>query len=77
VIQDEEMSQHFPLSWAEWKDGTEQMYLLEEILEARLAAGILLSKEEQSILSAARKVTARYDRSGHRKVVQPTDKVEE
>jgi hypothetical protein len=64
------MSQHFPLSWAEWQDGTENLYLLQEILEARMAAGIILSKEEQSILKAARKVTARYERSGRRKVVQ-------
>jgi len=70
------MSQHFPLSWAEWRDGTEQMYLLQEILEARIAAGIMLSTEEQSILKAARKVTGRYDRSGHRKVAQPTGNVE-
>ena len=63
-------------SWGEWRDGTEQMYLLQDILEARLAAGIVLFKEEQSILKAARRVTARYDRSGHRKVVQPTKDVE-
>ena len=65
------MSQHFPLSWAEWKEGTESLYLLQEILEAREAAGITLSKEEQSILKAARKVTAKYERSGHKKSVQP------
>ena len=61
------MSEHYPLSWAEWRDGTESMYLLQEILEAREAAGIALTKEEQSILRAARKVTARYERNGHRK----------
>ncbi len=61
------MSQHYPLSWAEWKEGTESMYLLQEILEAREAAGIVLTREEQDILKAARKVTARYLRSGHRK----------
>jgi hypothetical protein len=65
------MSQHFPLSWAEWKEGTESLYLLQEVLEARLAAGIVLTKEEQSILQAARKVTARYERSGHKKAAVP------
>jgi len=64
------MSQHFPLSWAEWKEGTENLYLLQEILEAREAAGMILSKEEQSILQAARRRTARYERSGHKKPVQ-------
>jgi hypothetical protein len=61
------MSWHYPLSWAEWKEGTESMYLLQEVLEARLDAGLTLTPEEQSILLAARKVTTRYLRSGHRK----------
>lgn len=60
------MSQHFPLSWAEWKEGTETLYQLQEILQAREGAGIALSKEEQSMLRAARKVTGRYERNGHK-----------
>jgi hypothetical protein len=43
------------------------MYLLQEILEAREAAGTILTSEEQALLRAARNVTARYLRSGHRK----------
>jgi len=61
------MSDHFPLSWAEWKEGTENLYLLKEILEERLRAGIALSREEDSILQAAQKVAARYERNGHKK----------
>jgi len=68
------MSQHFPLSWAEWKEGTENMYLLQEVLEARESAGITLTKEEESILRSARKVTARYERNGHRKFARPAGK---
>ena len=64
------MSRHFPISWAEWKEGTENLYLLKEILEARQAEGIQLSKEESSLLETARKVAARYDRSGHKKAAQ-------
>lgn len=67
------MSQHFPLSWAEWKEGTESLYLLQEILEARMEAGITLSKEEQTLLTAAKKVTSRYQRSGHKKLPTPRD----
>ena len=61
------MSQHYPLSWAEWKDGTESLYQLQEIMEARLAAGIILTKEEEALLAAARRVTSRYERTGHKK----------
>ena len=61
------MSDHFPLSWAEWKEGTENLYLLKEILEERLRAGITLSREEDSILRAAQKVAARYQRNGRKK----------
>jgi len=62
------MSDHFPLSWAEWKEGTENLYQLKEILEERLEAGIALSREEDSILRAARRVAARYERNGRKKL---------
>jgi len=58
---------NYPVSFGEWRDGTETMYLLQEVLEARLAAGLTLSAEEQALLKAARRVTARYERSGRRK----------
>jgi hypothetical protein len=58
---------NYPVSFGEWRDGTETMHLLQEALEARLAAGIALTAEEQSLLKAARRVTARYERNGHRK----------
>ncbi|HEY3838942.1 MAG TPA: hypothetical protein VGL72_20350 [Bryobacteraceae bacterium] len=64
------MSQHFPISWEEWKEGTENLYLLKQILEARQAAGTRLTKEELSLLAAARKVAARYQRSGHKKAAE-------
>jgi hypothetical protein len=64
------MSQHYPISWAEWREGTENLYLLKEILEARQAAGVRLSKEELSLLEAARKIAAKYERSGHKKPVR-------
>jgi len=60
-------SRNYPVSFGEWRDGTETMYLLQETLEAGLAAGIMLSIEEQALLKAARRVTARYERNGHRK----------
>jgi len=50
------------------------MYLLQEVLEARESAGIILTKEEESILRSARKVTARYERNGHRKFARPAGK---
>ena len=62
---------NYPVSFGEWRDGTETMYLLQEALEARLAAGITLSAEEQALLKAARRVTARYERNGHRKQREP------
>lgn len=63
-------SRNYPVSFGEWRDGTETMYILQETLEARLAAGITLSTEEQALLKAARRVTARYERNGHRKQMQ-------
>ncbi|HME07289.1 MAG TPA: hypothetical protein VKG25_09570 [Bryobacteraceae bacterium] len=62
---------NYPVSFGEWRDGTETMYLLEEVLEARLAAGLTLSDEEKSLLKAARRVTARYERNGRRKLREP------
>ena len=64
-------SRNYPVSFGEWRDGTETMYLLQEALEARLSAGIPLSAEEQALLKAARRVTARYERNGHRKQREP------
>jgi hypothetical protein len=43
------------------------MYELQEILEARRDAGVVLTKEEESLLVAARRVTSRYERDGRRK----------
>ena len=45
------MSDHFPLSWAEWKEGTENLYLLKEILEERLR-----SRQTDSPESIARRI---------------------
>jgi hypothetical protein len=61
------MSRYFPLTWAEWKGGIEIVYCIRETLEDRLAAGGSLSKKEKTWLDIARNVTARYDRSGHKK----------
>ena len=61
------MSRYFPLTWAEWKGGIEILYHIRETLEDRLAAGESLSEKEKTWLAGARKVIARYDRSGHKK----------
>ncbi|MGA7413787.1 MAG: hypothetical protein WBW33_25150 [Bryobacteraceae bacterium] len=61
------MSRHFPLSWGEWIEGVHTSYDLQTVLEARLASGAELTPEEQHLLNAARRVTARYEYNGHRK----------
>jgi hypothetical protein len=42
------------------------MHDLQMVLEAKLETGASLTPEQQHLLQAARRVTARYDRNGHR-----------
>jgi hypothetical protein len=61
------MSRNYPISWGEWIDGVHTSYDMQAILEARMAAGVELTPEEQHLLASARRVTSRYDYNGHRK----------
>jgi hypothetical protein len=43
------------------------MHDLQMVLEAKLETGAALTPEQQHLLDAARRVTARYERNGHRR----------
>ena len=55
------------VSWAEWREGVANMHDLQMVLEAKLETGAVLTPEQQHLLDAARRVTARYERNGHRR----------
>jgi hypothetical protein len=61
------MARNNLVSWAEWRDGVANMHDLQMVLEAMLETGATLTPEQEHLLEAARRVTARYDRNGHRK----------
>ena len=61
------MGRYFPTSWAEHLEGIHNAYDLQEVLEARIAAGVVLTPEEEHLLKAARKLTLRYEWNGRRK----------
>lgn len=61
------MGRNTLISWGEWREGVAKMHDLQMVLEAKLETGAVLTPEQQHLLVAARRVTARYERNGHRK----------
>jgi hypothetical protein len=74
------MSRNNLVSWGEWKEGVANMHDFQMVLEAKLDTGAALTPEQVHLLEAARRVTARYERNGHRKdrfVARPTSQTPE
>lgn len=57
----------FPVSWGEWLASIQNAYDLQEVIEARLQSGMVLTPEEEHLLRISRRMTARYDRNGRSK----------
>lgn len=61
------MMERFPMTWATWTEGVENLYRLEETLKARMAEGQPLTEDEQAWFALARNITARYGQNGRKK----------
>ena len=61
------MKRRFLMKWETWAAGVQRAYNLKLDLEARVAAGEVLTESDQRMLGLFRVIVERYTESGHRK----------
>lgn len=60
-------NKRFLMTWDTWSAGVQRAYKLKLDLEARIAAGEVLTERDQRMLGVFRVIVERYSESGHRK----------